>query len=191
MTGASKPTETRPTATEVKPCPMACETTPSRMTIVEPSALCGSKVSPRSIAAMASATAETAADQSVAVGPSSCAHPLDDEQVAGVGDRRAKGEYVAKAKLRRGGHPRHRPGAEQRQRERDPNPRRRMLGKEQGAARHRENRRDIADERGVGDFRSGQRNVEGSDVSGEGETSEQQQERRAEGRGEADCAAGG
>ena len=70
-TSATSPTGTRPIATEVRPCPIAWETTPSNTTIVQPSALWGSRISPRATAAMASATADTAADQSVAVGPSS------------------------------------------------------------------------------------------------------------------------
>ena len=70
MTTATRLTGTRPTATEVKPCPIACETTPSNTTIDQPSGVEGIIFSPCKDAAIVSATAETAADQSVAVAPS-------------------------------------------------------------------------------------------------------------------------
>ena len=100
---------------------------------------------------------------------------LDQQEIARVGDRRAKRERVAEADARRGDHSGHRPGAEQRQAERQPDPRRRTFAEEQRAADDGEDRPDRADESGVGDLGAGQRDVEEADVEREGEAGEDQQ----------------
>ena len=71
ITSATIPTDARPIAIEVSPCPSAWTTKPSSATIIQPNALDGMIFSPCSQAAAARTTAETAAVHSVAATASS------------------------------------------------------------------------------------------------------------------------
>ncbi len=79
--------------------------------------------------------------------------------------------------LRRRRHARHHPGAEQGEPERRPDPAGRALAKKQRAADDRQNRRDIADERGVGDLGARQRDMKRADVDRESEAGETERQR--------------
>ena len=106
----------------------------------------------------------------VAVGPSSPARAcLDEHQIARIGDRGEQRDRIAVTDAAGGQHARHHPGTDERDRQRRPDARRRPLAEEQRAADDGEHRRDIADERGVGDLCAAQRNVERADVDREGD----------------------
>jgi hypothetical protein len=102
------------------------------------------------------------------------AHRLDEHEICRVSGGRREGEGVAEADPRRRQHARHDPGPEQREAQSRPDPSRRPLAEEQRAARDRQNGRDIADERGIGDFRARQRDMKSADIDGESEAGEKQ-----------------